>query len=191
VLRSRRSEADRRGLTLNALLRPAPAQGDPALAESLIANLVDNALQYNSRRGWVEVITLDGPGDARIMVRNTGPLVPDQAVARLFRPFQRLDRDRTRHAGGHGLGLAIVQAVAAAHGAGLKASPRQAGGLQVEVRFPASMPDRNRGAPPATSDHPCPDGHPRPAPVRDGSGLRHPDQIAQHKQQVSQLAEDN
>jgi signal transduction histidine kinase len=149
VLQTRRHEADRRGLMLNALLSPAPAVGDPGLAESLIANLVDNALRYNSQRGWVEVITRGGPGGATIMVRNTGPLVPAEAVARLFRPFQRLDRDRTRHAGGHGLGLAIVEAIAAAHGADLRARPRRAGGLAVEVHFRTAAASRNGSAPQA------------------------------------------
>jgi signal transduction histidine kinase len=145
VLRSRRHEADRRGLMLNTLLRPAPALGDPELAESLIANLVDNALRYNSPQGWVEVVTREGSRGATIMVRNTGPLVPAEAVARLFRPFQRLNRDRTRHAGGHGLGLAIVQAIATAHDAHIDASPRAAGGLEVSVRFaPLTRPDAGR-----------------------------------------------
>jgi signal transduction histidine kinase len=118
--------------------------GDPELAESLIANLVDNALRYNSQRGWVEVVTLDNPQGAAIMVRNSGPLVPAEEVTRLFRPFQRLSRDRTRHAGGHGLGLAIVQAIAAAHGADLRARPRPAGGLDVEVHFPSGSPHTQR-----------------------------------------------
>jgi signal transduction histidine kinase len=152
VLRSRRHEADRRGLMLNALLSTAPAVGDPELAESLIANLVDNALRYNSQRGWVEVVTLGNPQGSTIMVRNTGPLVPAEEVTRLFRPFQRLNRDRTGHAGGHGLGLAIVQAIAAAHGADLRASPRPAGGLEVEVRFPTSPAGRNGSAPQASRE---------------------------------------
>lgn len=135
VLRSRGQEADRRGLELRALASPAPALGDLDLAGSLVANLVDNALRYNCERGWVEVKTYRDPRGATIVVRNSGPLVPAEAVGRLFQPFQRLDRDRTGHTGGHGLGLAIVQAIVRAHGAHLGARPRPGGGLEVEVCF--------------------------------------------------------
>jgi len=162
VLQSRRQAAHRRGVDLRTVLRPAFALGDPELARSLVANLVDNALRYNVEQGWVEVVTHEIPGGAEVAVRNPGPAVPVEEVARLFRPFQRLERGRTRHATGHGLGLAIVSAIASAHGAGLRARPRPTGGLDIEVHFRTSMPDRNgsaRQAPrepradPATNTH--------------------------------------
>jgi signal transduction histidine kinase len=149
VLRSRRQEANRRGLGLHAQLSPAPALGDPELAESLVANLVDNALRYNTERGWVEVVTLDGPQGATIAVRNPGPVVPTEAVARLFRPFQRLERNRTRHTAGHGLGLAIVRAIVTAHGGHIDARPRTSGGIDISVSFvPPAHPSacRNESA---------------------------------------------
>ena len=55
---------------------------------------------------------------------------------RLFQPFQRLGSDRTQHTGGHGLGLAIVRAIAGAHSAILTATARPEGGLDIEVSFP-------------------------------------------------------
>jgi signal transduction histidine kinase len=149
VLRSRRQEANRRGLGLHAQLSPAPALGDPELAESLVANLVDNALRYNTERGWVEVVTLDGHHGATITVRNPGPIVPTEAVARLFRPFQRLERNRTRHTAGHGLGLAIVRAIVTAHGGHIDARPRTSGGIDISVSFaPPAHPSacRNESA---------------------------------------------
>jgi signal transduction histidine kinase len=72
----------------------------------------------------------------RIRVCNSGPVVPPGEVDRLFQPFQRLGRERTGSAGGHGLGLAIVRAIADAHGAILVAAARQEGGLDIEVSFP-------------------------------------------------------
>ena len=54
---------------------------------------------------------------------------------RLFRPFQRLGSERVGHDGGHGLGLAIVRAIASAHGAALTARARAEGGLDVVVSF--------------------------------------------------------
>jgi signal transduction histidine kinase len=54
----------------------------------------------------------------------------------LFQPFGRADGERIRHTGGHGLGLAIVQAIARAHGATLTPRARPEGGLDIEVTFP-------------------------------------------------------
>lgn len=58
-------------------------------------------------------------GRAVLTVRNTGAVVPPAELDRLFQPFQRLGAQRLGHTGGHGLGLAIVRAIAAAHGATL------------------------------------------------------------------------
>jgi signal transduction histidine kinase len=70
-------------------------------------------------------------------VSNTGALIPPEEVGRLFEPFQRLGEEQLRIADGHGLGLAIVRAIAGAHGAELTAKARPDGGLRIEVAFPA------------------------------------------------------
>jgi signal transduction histidine kinase len=57
-------------------------------------------------------------------------------VEELFQPFRQLSTERTRYGEGHGLGLAIVRAIADAHGAALTARPRHEGGLDIEVTFP-------------------------------------------------------
>jgi signal transduction histidine kinase len=137
VLLVRREEAARRGIRVDAALSAAPAAGDPSLAESLVANLVDNALRHNLPGGQVEISTTTVTGRASILVRNTGTVIRPDEVARLFRPFQQLGQQRVRHAGGHGLGLAIVHAIASAHGAALTASARPEGGLDIEVSFPS------------------------------------------------------
>jgi len=133
VVATRRSEAERRDVRLVADLAPAPATGDPSLAESLVANLIDNAVRHNVPGGRVDIRT-GAPGE--FSISNTGPVIPADQVGRLFEPFQQLGRDRIRHGGGHGLGLAIVHAIARAHGAALTARARPGGGLDVTVRFP-------------------------------------------------------
>ena len=112
--------------------------GDPGLAESLVSNLVDNALRHNVPGGQVEIRTGQAAGQATISVRNTGPVIPPGEVDRLFQPFQRLGTGRTSQAAGHGLGLAIVAAIARAHHATLTARPRPAGGLDITVTLPAA-----------------------------------------------------
>jgi signal transduction histidine kinase len=143
--------AEARGsVTVDARLGPAPADGDPRLAESLVANLVGNAIRHNQPGGWAEVSTGTVGGRAMVRVSNTGPAVPPAELDRLFRPFQRLGDERVPGGaggprgpggpggpgGGYGLGLAIVRAIAAAHGAGITASPRNEGGLDITVTFP-------------------------------------------------------
>jgi signal transduction histidine kinase len=126
---------------LSARLGSAPAEGDPQLAESLVANLVGNAVRHNVPGGWAEIETATAAGRATVRVTNTGPVVPPGEVDRLFEPFQRLGDERVRHQrdDGHGLGLglAIVRAIAVAHGADLTARPRPEGGLDITVSFPS------------------------------------------------------
>lgn len=138
ALAVRQAQAERLGLRARTGLSQAPSSGDPDLAERLVAKLIDNALHYNIPGGWVEVVTGTHADRATVRVSNTGPAVPAHKVQELFQPFRRLGNGRTRHRGGHGLGLSIVSAIATAHQATLEARARPGGGLDVEVRFPAS-----------------------------------------------------
>lgn len=137
VLDARDYQVARRGLSVAAALDPAPMDGDPDLIESLVANLVDNALLHNIARGRIDISTGARLGAAVISVGNTGPIIPENETARLLQPFQRLTSGRRAGtADGHGVGLAIVQAIATAHSAHLSLNPRPEGGLRIEVSFP-------------------------------------------------------
>ena len=144
-----RDRADDRGVTVTADAGPAAALGDPRLAERLVVNLADNAVRYNVPGGQVEITAGSRDGRAFLAVTNTGPVIPPDQLGRLFQPFQRLDPGRARRGADHGdpglgLGLAIVSAIAAAHGAELRAVTRAAGGLAVEVTFPELPDDADR-----------------------------------------------
>jgi signal transduction histidine kinase len=132
-----RAAADGAGVRLTLRLAAAPASGDPRLAESLIANLGDNAVRHNVPGGWAEISTGTSGGRPAVTVRNSGPVIPPQEVGRLFGPFERLAPGRAQGAGGHGLGLAIVGAIADAHGGRVAAAARRDGGLDITVTFPA------------------------------------------------------
>lgn len=136
VVQARRAEAERRRIDVDVTLTSAPTTGDPSLAAILIANLLDNALRHNEEDGNITINAATSATAAVISVTNTGPVVPVGEVDRLFQPFQRLGAERTRHTGGYGLGLAIVDAVATAHGATVAAHARPEGGLSIDVRFP-------------------------------------------------------
>lgn len=142
------NESDLRasGLEVRSAPTSAPTHGDPRLIESLVVNLVQNALRHNVPGGWLEVVTGTREGRPFLSVENTGPMIDPTQVERLFEPFERLGAPRIGHGGGHGLGLSIVRAVARAHGAGVAVSPRPAGGLLVEVDFPPKPAVRSRMA---------------------------------------------
>jgi signal transduction histidine kinase len=135
VLASRRDQAARRGIDLAAHLAPAVTAGDPRLVESLIANLVDNAIRHNHPGGYVRIATQTSGTQATLTVTNSGPVIPENQLQRLFQPFQRLAPDRRGRRDGYGLGLAIVDAVAQAHHATVTTSARPEGGLAITVRF--------------------------------------------------------
>lgn len=138
ALHARQRGATARGLRVDADLRPAPAAGEPALAEILISNLLDNAIQYNIPGGRIQVTTGEWRGLATLTVSNTGPPVPADQVRRLLEPFQRLDGKRGHDHEGFGLGLSIVAAIADAHGATCSVRPCPDGGLAIDVAFPVT-----------------------------------------------------
>jgi signal transduction histidine kinase len=144
ALLARESDAPGHDLDVRATLTPAPMAGDPRLVESMIANLLDNAIGHNVPRGHVEITTGIRHEEAFLMITNSGPTIPPEEVPRLLQPFQRLHGTRTTHGSGNGLGLAIVGAIAAAHRATLSAHPRPDGGLTLEVIFPSTSLDANQ-----------------------------------------------
>ena len=126
-------------LTCAAALAPARTSGDPELIQRLVTNLVANAVRHNVPSGRLDVATYTTAGRACLTIANTGPVIPTGEVARLFEPFQRLRRRPGHSPDGVGLGLAMVRAIAEAHGASLSARAGAGGGLEVAVEFPAAL----------------------------------------------------
>ena len=136
VIRARRKAAAAHNVTIHSALHPATVSGDPRLARQLASNLLDNALLHNHPGGEVRVTTDADTRGATLVVQNTGPRVPADEVQRLLQPFRRLETDRTAQSPGHGLGLSIVAAIAAAHHATLDIQAKRNGGLHINVGFP-------------------------------------------------------
>ena len=124
-------------VTVDSLLEPGNAVGDPVLVGRLVTNLIDNSARHNIPDGWIQVRTGHRDGIAFISVANSGPVIPDAAVSSLFEPFHR----GNPHPGsdvvpGAGLGLSIVRSVVVAHHGQVMARPVPYGGLEVTVLLP-------------------------------------------------------
>ncbi|AWD22501.1 HAMP domain-containing sensor histidine kinase [Fuscovulum blasticum] len=108
--------------------------GDRNLLAQMLANLLDNAIKYCSPGDRLE-LQLAAGDPALLRVIDTGPGLPDGLKDAAFDRFTRAERDRARGIQGHGLGLALVRAIALRHGARLSL-PAVGQGLTVEIAFP-------------------------------------------------------
>jgi two-component system sensor histidine kinase QseC len=105
---------------------------EPALITALLRNLLDNA-GLHARAGTVHVSVQQADGRAVLAITDAGPGIPVEARQKVLQRFHRLE---SAGAGGSGLGLSIVQRIAALHGATLELKPGAGGtGLRVEVAF--------------------------------------------------------
>jgi signal transduction histidine kinase len=136
ALAAARPAISRLGLHVQTDILPAILDGDPLLVQQLVTNLIDNAVQHNIPGGDIQIATKTISDRAVLSVTNPGQVIPAAEVDRLFQPFHRLGPRPVRRDGGHGLGLSIVRAIAAAHGATITAEPRPGGGLAIDVAFP-------------------------------------------------------
>lgn len=108
----------------------APLTLAPMAVRRAVTNLIDNARRHAG--GTIEVETIAAGAAAVVEVRDRGPGIPASEVDRLKQPFTRLDQARTG-SGGPGLGLAIVERIARAHGGRVELVPRESGGLTARL----------------------------------------------------------
>jgi signal transduction histidine kinase len=125
------------GITVHSSLEPALMIGDQALLERLVGNLVDNAIVHNGgEEPWISISTGEIAGRSVLRIANGGRAVAPEEVQKLFEPFRRGVGERLgSDAGGLGLGLSIVRAVAIAHAGEVESQALPEGGLEFELRF--------------------------------------------------------
>ncbi len=132
-----RKIAVEKGIELDILKnRPIVVMGDPVRLGQLVHNLIDNAIKYTPAPGKVEVSLERLNGSALLKVRDTGVGISEEDLPHIFDRFYRVDRARTREAGGAGLGLSICKEIAEAYGGTIKAESEQGRGTVFTVVLP-------------------------------------------------------
>jgi two-component system phosphate regulon sensor histidine kinase PhoR len=112
--------------------------GNPAEIESIVVNLLSNALRHTSPQGKITLTWQARANDgANLTVADTGDGIEAQYIPRLTERFFRVDRGRSRDMGGVGLGLAIVKHALMRHDAELEISSVPGAGSQFRCIFPA------------------------------------------------------
>lgn len=102
----------------------------------IIFNLVENAIKYNSAGGSVFLQLQRMDNTVSLTVEDTGIGIPEEDLPNIFTRFYRVDKARSREAGGSGLGLSIVHDTAMLHGGEISVSRREPKGTMFTVRFP-------------------------------------------------------
>lgn len=108
--------AEKSGVSVSIEAEPVMVTGDAAALGQVAGNLVSNAIRYNKPGGTVRVSVSSKGQSAILAVEDTGVGIPEEEQSHLFERFYRADSSRARTTGGHGLGLAICEAIASAHG---------------------------------------------------------------------------
>jgi hypothetical protein len=133
ALAARAQELATKHLDLHTRLNPVRAAGSETLLTRMIENVIENAVRHTPANGVIGIVLELDRDQARLIVETDGALLDQHRVAELAQPFRRLGQERTYSQTGHGLGLSIVAAVAAAHGGTLLLGARPQGGLRVEI----------------------------------------------------------
>ena len=112
--------------------------GSYVLLYRAVYNLVENAIKYNRPNGSVTVSVKEKNGQAMILVKDTGIGISPENQKKIFDPFVRVDKSRSRAMGGAGLGLALVDSIAREHGGSVKVLVSNEKGSIIALMLPVS-----------------------------------------------------
>mgnify|MGYP004457194611 FL=1 len=107
--------------------------GSDILLYRLVYNLVENAIKYNHADGTVTVAATRKDDRICLTISDTGSGIPEEMKERIFEPFFRLDKSRSRALGGVGLGLALVREIVSVHGGSITVKSNPSGGTTFAV----------------------------------------------------------
>ena len=109
--------------------------GSDILIYRMVYNLVENAIKYNHSGGLVTVTAYQKEKHIYLSIEDTGNGIPEELRQRVFEPFFRVDKSRSRELGGVGLGLALVHEIVSAHDGTITVRSNPSGGTIFDVSF--------------------------------------------------------
>lgn len=107
--------------------------GSDTLVYRAIYNLIENAIKYNKEDGKVSVAITEDENFAKVIITDTGSGIAKEDWDKIFEPFFRIDKSRSRSMGGAGLGLALVKEIAVRHGGDVKVIESSNKGSSIEL----------------------------------------------------------
>ena len=135
VIDMEKEQAEKKAVHLKMECEAFSMKMDPALMESLLINLIDNALKATDAGGSIWVKAYEKAGKKIFEVSDTGMGIPEEELGKITDAFYMVDKSRSRKEGGSGLGLALCVKVAEIHGGCLKIESRQREGTTVRAIF--------------------------------------------------------
>ena len=133
VLEDLESLAEAKNIRLIGKCKDITMVGSDILIYRLVYNLVENAIKYNHSGGQVTVTADRKEKHVYLSVEDTGAGIPEELKERVFEPFFRVDKSRSRELGGVGLGLALVREIVRVHDGSITVKSNPAGGTIFEV----------------------------------------------------------
>lgn len=127
--------AQKKDITLTGNCETLTMTGSDILIYRLVYNLVENAIKYNHSDGKVTVTVAKKDQNIIFSVADTGNGIPEALKNRIFEPFFRIDKSRSRALGGVGLGLALVYEIVRVHNGNITVKDNPAGGTIFEIVF--------------------------------------------------------
>lgn len=127
--------AQKKDITLTGNCEALTMTGSDILIYRLVYNLVENAIKYNHSDGNVTVTVTKKDQNIIFSVADTGNGIPEALKNRIFEPFFRIDKSRSRALGGVGLGLALVYEIVRVHNGNITVKDNPAGGTIFEIIF--------------------------------------------------------
>lgn len=127
--------AQEKNIKLIGKCEDATMIGSDILIYRLVYNLVENAIKYNHPLGQVTVTAYQRNKHVYLSVEDTGSGIPKELRDRVFEPFFRVDKSRSRELGGVGLGLALVREIVRVHDGSICIKSGKTGGTIFEVKF--------------------------------------------------------
>jgi len=125
-------------------------RADRARVRKVLANVLDNAMKYSPEGAEPVRVSIEAWADeVKVRIEDRGVGIPESELPKIFEPFYRVDRSRSRETGGYGLGLSLCKRILEAHGGSIAIASREGEGTEVTLAFPRTP----QGSPKSPSAH--------------------------------------